>query len=81
MRGREKKREKGRRGGCEKMMRGRELGGAAAAECYFRFRVFPIYICIFLSAGMVEPVRFGSIQSVSDFENQNRTEPERFCDF
>jgi hypothetical protein len=61
MRGREKKREKGRRGGCEKMMRGRELGGAAAAECYFRFRVFPIYICIFLSAGMVEPVRFGSI--------------------
>jgi len=43
-------------------MRGREKGGgAAAAECYFRSRVFPIYICFFLSASMVEPVRFGSI--------------------
>jgi hypothetical protein len=63
MRGKEKKREKGRKkGGCEKMMRGREKGGgAAAAECYFRSRVFPIYTCFFLSAGMVEPVRFGSI--------------------
>jgi hypothetical protein len=64
MRGREKRREKRKKGGggCEKMMRGREKGGgAAAAECYFRSRVFPIYICFFLSASMVEPVRFGSI--------------------
>jgi hypothetical protein len=49
MRGKEKKREKGRKkGGCEKMMRGREKGGgAAAAECYFRSRVFSIYTCFF----------------------------------
>jgi hypothetical protein len=35
----------------------------------------------FLNAGMVEPVWFGSVQSVSDFGNRNRTEPEFFYDF
>ena len=35
----------------------------------------------FLSAGLVEPVRFGSVQSVSNFENRHRTKPEFFCDF
>jgi len=35
-----------------------------------------IYTCFFLSVGLVEPV-----QSISDFGNQNRTEPEFFCDF
>ena len=35
----------------------------------------------FLSASLVEPVRFGSVQSVSDFRNRYRTEPEFFCDF
>jgi len=45
--GREKKGEK--RGGCEKIMRGKEKGaaGAAAAECYFRSMFFPICTCFF----------------------------------
>jgi hypothetical protein len=30
---------------------------------------------------LVEPGRFGSVQSVLDFKNRNRTEPEIFCDF
>jgi len=33
---------------------------------------------VFLSVGLVELVRFGS---VSDFRNRNRTEPEFFYDF
>ena len=41
-----------------------------------------LFILFFFSrASLVEPGRFGSVQSVSDFENQNRTEPEIFCDF
>ena len=34
-----------------------------------------LYLLFFLSAGLVEPVRFGYVQSVSDFENE--TEPNR----
>ena len=33
----------------------------------------------FSSAGWLN--RFGSVQSVSDFRNRNRTEPEFFFDF
>ena len=41
-----------------------------------------LFILFFFSrASLVEPGRFGSVQSVSDFKNQNRTEPEIFCDF
>jgi hypothetical protein len=40
-----------------------------------------IYTFFFFNGGWVEPVRFGSVQSVSDFENRNRTEPNFFCDF
>jgi hypothetical protein len=32
---------------------------------------FLFILVLFLSGGLVEPVRFGSIQSVSDFENRN----------
>jgi hypothetical protein len=40
-----------------------------------------LFILLFFSRdNLVEPGRFGSVQSVSDFENQNRTEPEIFCD-
>jgi len=57
----------------------RAKGGGAATECYFRFRVRKNILFIlaffFLSAGLVEPVRFGSVQSVSDFGNE--TEPNR----
>jgi len=54
----------------------RAKGGGAATECYFRFRVrknILFILAFFLSAGLVEPVRFGYVQSVSDFENE--TEP------
>jgi hypothetical protein len=41
-----------------------------------------IYTCFFfLNVGLVEPVLFGSVQSVSEFGNRNRTKPELFCDF
>jgi hypothetical protein len=36
-------------------------------------------LTFFLSVGWLN--RFGSVQSVSDFRNRNRTEPEFFCDF
>jgi len=78
----------------ERRGRGRERciekGGGAATflfrECreqsWLRVRKSILFIVVFfLSAGLVEPVRFGSIQSVSDFGNRNRTEPEFFCDF
>jgi hypothetical protein len=39
----------------------------------------PFIVVFFLSAGWLN--WFGSVQSVSDFRNQNRTEPEFFCDF
>jgi len=56
----------------------RAKGGGATTECYFRFRVrknILFILAFFLSAGLVEPVRFGYVQSVSDFENE--TEPNR----
>jgi hypothetical protein len=65
-------------------MRDREQG-EGAAENALKFKVrrkYAIYTCFFFSsASLVEPGRFSSVQSVSDFENQNRTEPEMFCDF
>jgi len=53
-------------------MRGREKRGGR--QLHFRSRFFSIYTWFFLNAGMVELVRFGSVQSVSDFGNRNRTE-------
>jgi len=38
-------------------------------------------LVFFFNCWLVEPVRFGSVQSVLDFRNRNRTEPEIFCDF
>ena len=40
-----------------------------------------ILVFFFSRDSLVEPGRFGSVQSVLDFENRNRTEPEIFCDF
>jgi hypothetical protein len=41
-----------------------------------------LFILFFFSrASLVELGRFGSVQSISDFKNRNRTEPEIFCDF
>jgi len=45
------------------------------------FNNYAIYTLFFLSVGLVEPIRFGSVQSISDFGNRNRTELELFCDF
>jgi hypothetical protein len=65
----------------------RRGGGAAIfvfRECRekslsLRFRVRKsILFIVFLSAGLVEPVRFGLVQSVLDFENRNRIESEFF---
>jgi len=36
-------------------------------------------LTFFLSIGWLN--QFGSVQSVSDFRNRNRTEPKFFCDF
>jgi len=41
----------------------------------------PFIVVFFFKCWMVEPVRFGSVQSVLDFRNRNRTEPEFFYDF
>jgi len=40
-----------------------------------------LYLFFFLSVGLDEPVRFSSVQSVSDFQNRNQTELDFFCDF
>jgi hypothetical protein len=49
------------------------------AECDFRVRKHCIYNWFFFKCWLVEPVQFGSVQSVSDF--RNRTEPEFFVIF
>ena len=65
-------------------IRDREQGEGAAKNA-FKFRVrrkYAIYTCFFFSSSsLVEPGRFGSVQSVSDFGNRNRTESEMFCNF
>jgi hypothetical protein len=40
-----------------------------------------VFILFFFKCWLVEPVRFDSVQSVSNFRNRNQTEPESFCDF
>jgi hypothetical protein len=57
------------------MQRARKQRRRGATECRFRVRKFLFILVFFLSGGLVELVRFDSVQSVSDFRNQNRTEP------
>ena len=64
-----------------KVRQRREGRGGLMGKCYFRVRKYFIYSYFFFKCWLVEPVRFGLIQSVSDFRNRNRTEPEFFCDF
>jgi len=67
-----------------KRLDGRERGRLRKWEWWDKFRVrkYSIYTCFFFSRdSLVEPGRFGSVQSVLDFENRNRTKPEIFCDF
>jgi len=64
-------------------MRDREQGEGAAENVdlslWLEEDMLFILVFFFSSASLVEPGWFGSVQSVSDFEN--RTEPEMFCDF
>jgi len=70
-------------------MRGREKGEEAAEKVRMvnddlslgLENMLFILVFFFSRASLVEPGRFGSVQSISDFKNQNRTEPEIFCDF
>jgi len=75
----------------ERKGRGRERciekGGGAATflfrECkeqsWLRVRKIILFIVVFFfKCWSGEPVRLGSVQSVSDFGNRNRTEPEFF---
>jgi len=51
----------------------RDAVGFVSREFYFKFRVrknILFILVFFLSVGLVEPVQFGSVQSVSDFRNQ-----------
>jgi hypothetical protein len=80
MRGREKKREKkekGRGAVWEDNERQRKERGGVNCTLGLGFFLF-ILGFFFLNAGMVEPVWFGSVQSVADFGNRNRTEPGFF---
>jgi hypothetical protein len=50
-------------------------GGGGRLNVGLGLENFYLYLFFFLSGGLVELVRFDSVQSVSDFRNQNRTEP------
>jgi len=39
-----------------------------------------LFKLFFFNVGLVEPVRFGSVLLISDFENQNRAKTKLFCD-
>jgi len=73
---REKKKGKGRGAVWEDDERQRKERGGV--NCTLGLGFFLFILSFFLNAGMVEPVRFGSVQSVSDFGNRNRTEPGFF---
>ena len=59
----------------------RRLFGGGGAYVTLGLGNILFIVGFFFKCWLVEPVRFGSVQSVSDFRNRNRTEPEFFCDF
>jgi hypothetical protein len=84
----ERCRDQRQREGLLKIQRRREWKGEmqkAAAGFVFRNATLGLwlkhflFILFFLVLAWLN--RFGSVQSVSDFRNRNRTEPELFCDF
>ena len=56
-------------------------GGQLMGKCYLGLGNILFIVVFFFKWWLVEPVRFGSVQSISDFRNRNRTESEFFCDF
>ena len=86
----ERCRDQRQREGLLKIQRRREWKGEmqkAVAGFVFRNATLGLglkhflFTLFFFSVGLVEPVRFGSVQLVSDFRNRNRTEPELFVIF
>jgi hypothetical protein len=74
------KRVKGRKRDMQRRCKEGGAGGWLMAKYDFRVRKYCIYTySFFISVGWLN--RFGSVQSVSDFRNRNRTEPEFFYDF
>jgi len=67
-----------RKGGRGEMQRCREQRKGARLNVGLELGNFLFILVLFLSGGLVEPVRFGS---VSDFENRNRTESDFFVIF
>ena len=64
--------------------RQREKGEGAAgnADLSLALEENILFILVFFSSViLVELGQVGSVQSVSNFENQNRTELKMFCDF
>ena len=64
--------------------RQREKGEGAAgnADLSLALEENILFILVFFSSAiLVELGQVGSVQSVSNFENQNRTELKMFCDF
>ena len=73
--------KKNKRGEMRGRCREQRKGGGGRLNVGLGLGNFLFILVLFLSGGLVEPVRFGSVQSVLDFENRNRTEPDFFCDF
>ena len=63
------------------MQREREQRGGAQLNVGLGLGNFLFILVLFLSGGLVEPVRFGSIGFRLWKPKPNRTEPEFFCDF
>jgi len=82
MRGREKRGEKKGKGreAVRRWWEAEKRRGGGGVNCTLGLGFFLFILGFFLNAGMIEPVRFGSVQLVSDFENRNQTESELFYD-
>jgi hypothetical protein len=74
-----KKRDAESKGRGEICREQKEGGGGRRLNVTLELENILFILAFFLSASWLN--RFGSVQSISDFRNRNRTEPEFFCDF